>query len=186
MHEKDLDRALAELKRRCDDAGIPFAVIGAVAMRQHRYVRHTEDIDIVTTREGLERIHARLVGRGVVPRAPGLRKRLRDTVNNVDIDVIQAGEHAGSSSSPVVYPEPGSAELGLVGEDGFAYATLAALLTFKLASGIWGNRPRDLADVQELIKVNRLDERFAGSLLPALREPFLERVRASRIERDIE
>ena len=186
MHERDLDRALADWKRRCDEEGIPFAVIGAVAMRQHRYVRHTEDIDIVTTREGLERIHERLVGRGIRPRAEGLRKKLRDTVRQVDIDVIQAGEHAGSAASPVVYPHPGSEAFTVRDAGGIAYATLPALIAFKLASGIWGRRTRDLADVEELIKANQLDEAFAGTLPEDLRLPFQERVDAVRAQRDIE
>ena len=59
-------------------------------MRQHGYVRFTEDIDLVTTREGLNRLHERLVGRGLAPRGPGLRKKLRDkgfarTVNRDDV-----------------------------------------------------------------------------------------------------
>jgi hypothetical protein len=186
LHERDLDRALADWKRRCDEAGIPFAVIGAVAMRQHRYVRHTEDIDIVTTREGLDRIHERLVGHGIRPRAEGLRKKLRDTIRDVDIDVIQAGEHAGSISSPVVYPDPTSESFAVRDANGIAYATLPALVTFKLGSGIWGRRTRDLADVEELIRANQLDESFTERLPEALHGPFLERLEAARAQRDIE
>ena len=62
MHELDLRDALDALRDRLAVEGVRFAVIGALAMRQHRYSRFTEDIDIVTTREGLDRIHARLVG----------------------------------------------------------------------------------------------------------------------------
>jgi hypothetical protein len=66
------------------------------------------------------------------------------------------------------------------------YATLDALLAFKIASGIWGRRPRDLADAQELIKVNRLAEADAERLPEELRLRFLELLAASRLERDIE
>jgi hypothetical protein len=186
LHEIDLAAALESLARRCREEGIPFAVVGAVAMRQHGYVRFTEDIEIVTTKDGLDRIHARLVGLGFVARAPGLRKKLRDTVHGVNLDVIQTGEHAGAPASPVVYPDPQSSGFVAIGADGIAYATLPALIAFKLASGRWGNRPRDLADVQELVKANRLEEGFAEQLPEAVREAFVERVRASRIERDIE
>jgi hypothetical protein len=186
MHERDLRFALLMLKVQLDREGIPFAVIGAVAMQEHGYVRHTEDIDIVTTAEGLDRIHERLIGRGFRPRAEGLRKKLRDTIHAVDIDVIQAGEHAGSAASPVVYPEPTSAAYIVNAESGIAYATLASLIGFKLGSGIWGHRLRDLADVQELIKLNRLDETYAAQLPEALREAFNEHVRLSRLARDSE
>jgi hypothetical protein len=185
VHVEDLRNALADLLRRCTREGIQFAVVGALAMRQHGYARFTEDIDIVTTPEGLEAIHQRLVGRGLAPRGPGLRKKLRDTSRQVSIDVLVSGEHAGSPESPVVYPEP-AAEQFVESPDGIRYASLDALLAFKIASGVWGRRPRDLADVHELIKVNRLDETDSTRLPAVLRPRFLELVAASRLERDIE
>lgn len=92
MHARDIAEALAGLRDTFQREGIPFAVIDALAMRQHGYIRHTEDIDIVTTPDGLERIHSRLVGRGLRPRAEGMRKRLRDPKHKVDLDVLQSGE----------------------------------------------------------------------------------------------
>jgi hypothetical protein len=185
VHVEDLRNALADLRQRCEREGIEFAVVGALAMRQHGYARFTEDIDIVTTPRGLALIHEKLVGRGLAPRGPGLRKKLRDSSRQVSIDVLVSGEHAGSPESPVVYPEPGADEF-VQSADGIRYASLDALLAFKLASGIWGRRPRDLADVQELIKVNHLAEGDAARLPEALRPRFLELVAASRLERDIE
>lgn len=185
MHSKDIAAALAALQEAFSREAIPFAVIGALAMRLHGYARHTEDIDIVTTPEGLARIHGRLVGRGLVPRGPGLRKKLRETTYKVNLDVLQSGEHAGAPGSPVRYPAPDATEFATEA-DGIRYATLPALLAFKIASGIWGNRPRDLADAQELVKANGLDEGFADQLPEPLRERFLELVAAARKERDIE
>jgi hypothetical protein len=185
MHARDIAAALEDLRQAFAREGIPFAVIGALAMRQHGYIRHTEDIDIVTTPEGLARIHERLVGRGLVPRAPGLRKKLRDTVHKVNLDVLQSGELAGGPGSPVRYPEPGASAFAAEA-DGIRYATLPALLAFKIASGVWGRRPRDLADAQELIKANALSESHAGQIPEPLRPRYLELVHAAREERDIE
>ncbi len=185
VHSQDIARALESLREACGREQIPFAVIGALAMRVHGFVRHTEDIDVVTTREGLERIHERFVGRGFVPRGPGLRKKLRDTVHKVDVDVIAAGEHAGSPDSPVVFPEPDSAEFGLI-SDGVRYATLPTLLTLKLAAGIWGRRHLDLADVIRLIQSNQLTESFASELPEPVRAKFVELVQSAREEIDIE
>jgi hypothetical protein len=184
-HSRDVAAALLGLQKSLARERIPFAVIGALAMRQHGYVRHTEDIDIVTTPEGLSRIHSRLVGRGIVPRGAGLRKKLRDTEHKVDIDVLQSGEHAGAAGSPVRYPSPDGPEFAAAA-DGIRYATLPALLAFKIASGIWGKRPRDLADAQELVKANALVEDFAKELPEALRDRFVALVAAAREERDIE
>ncbi len=184
MHSKDLATVLETLTRRLDEEGIPFAVIGALAMRVYGYVRHTEEIGILTTKEGLDRIHQRLVGRCIVPRAAGLRKKLRETERHVDIDVITAGEHAGSTASPVVFPDPRSGPFRLV--DGRRVPELKLLVAFKLASGIWGKRPQDLGDVFQLIKLNRLAEPFAERLPVELRPKFLELLENIREEKDIE
>lgn len=184
MHSRDIATVLKQLAKRLDHEGIPFALIGALAMRHHGYVRHTEDIDLLTTKEGLNRIHERLVGRGIVPRAAGLRKKLRETEHYVDIDVITAGEHAGAESSPVVYPDPGSKDFRVF--DGYRVPELSLLLSFKLCSGIWGHRGKDLGDAQELIKANCLTKSFARKLPVELRPKFLELLENVRLEKDIE
>ena len=182
-HLEDLAKALDQLHNRLDSEGIPFAVVGALALRQHGYIRFTEDIDIVVTAEGLEKIHDRLVGRGFLPRAKGLRKKLRDTINKVNVDVIAAGEHAGSAESPVRYPAPDASDFD-ARAGGVRYATLDALIRFKVASGVWGKRLRDLADVQELIRVQGLDESYATRLPAELRAKFVELVQAAAEQRD--
>jgi hypothetical protein len=42
----DLYRTLQDLSRRLDEADIPYALIGGLALAQHGFVRMTEDIDI--------------------------------------------------------------------------------------------------------------------------------------------
>lgn len=183
-HREDLGKALKRLREWCAAEHIPIALLGALASAEHGYVRHTEDIDLLTTKEGLDAIHAKLVGRGLVVRSAGLRKSFRDPELEVKIDVITAGEHAGSDESPVIYPDPASA--AFMDKDGMRIPTLAALIEFKLASGHWGHRMRDFGDAQELIKANALDESFAGKLTAALRPRFLELLSESRQERKIE
>lgn len=183
-HSRDIGIVLESLRRRLAEADIPFAVVGAIALQHYGYLRHTEDIDIVTTPEGLSKIHETQVGRGIVPRGPGLRKRLRETEHAVNIDVITSGEHAGSQDSPVTYPPPDSD--AFVEVDGLRYPTLESLITFKIASGVWGHRPHDLADVHRLIRINGLAEEFGDRLHPLLREKFLDLVREARLEREIE
>jgi len=184
MHARDMAAVLESLRRRLAEEGIPFAVVGAIALRQYGIVRATEDIDIVTTPEGLTRIHETLVGRGIVPRGPGLRKRLRETEHVVNIDVITSGEHAGSQESPVVYPSPDSSTF--VEIDGLRYPTLESLITFKIASGVWGRRDQDLVDIQKLIRCNGLTEAFAERLCPTLRETYLTLLQRSRLEIELE
>jgi hypothetical protein len=184
VHARDIAAVLESLRRRLAGEGIPFALIGALALRYYGYVRLTEVIDILTTREGLDRIHASLVGRWLATRAPGLRKSLRETEHQVDIDIVTAGEHAGAPESPVEYPPPDSP--AFVDVEGLRLPTLEALVGFKIASGVWGHRMRDLADVQSLIRANGLTDAFADHLAPPLRETFLNLLRESRLERGLE
>ena len=183
-HSRDIATVLESLRRRFAEAEIPFAVVGAIALQHYGYMRHTEDIDIVITPDGLNKIHETQVGRDIVPREPGLRKRLRETEHVVNIDVITSGEHAGSQESPVIYPPPDSD--AFVEVDGLRFPTLASLITFKIASGIWGHRTQDFADVQRLIRVNRLEETFAGQLPAPLRDRYLDLLRKSRLEIELE
>ena len=48
-------RATLELARRLDEAQIPYAIAGAMALSGHGYERMTTDVDILLTREGLAR-----------------------------------------------------------------------------------------------------------------------------------
>lgn len=184
QHTRDIGAVLGSLQRRLNEEGIPFAVVGAIALQHYGFIRHTEDIGLLTTPDGLDRIHERLVGRGLVPRGPGLRKRLRETEHEVNIDVITSGEHAGSRESPVVYPPPDSA--AFVEIAGIRFPTLEALLTFKIGSGVWGKHDLDLVDVQRLIRANGLEEAFAPKLPPPLRDHFLALLQRSREELELE
>jgi len=57
--------------------------------------------------------------------------------------------------------------------------TLEKLVELKLASGMTApDRLKDLADVQELIKVRGLTADFAATLNPYVRDKFLELYRA--------
>lgn len=181
---KDIAAVLRSLKERFERESIAFAVVGGMALRQYGYVRHTEDLDLLTTKEGLDRIHERFVGLGINPRAKGLRKKLVESEQHVPIDVITAGELAGGEGSPIIYPDPSGP--GFTAFDGVLYPTLERLIDFKLASGIWGHRPHDLGDVHRLIQLNKLDEAFAQLLHPDLQKKYLEVLLESRREKDIE
>ena len=70
--------------------------------------------------------------------------------------------------------------------EGIRYPTLESLITFKIASGVWGRRGQDLVDVQKLIRLNGLTEAFAAQLPSALRERYLDLLRESRLEVEME
>ena len=173
MGEGTLNKTLARLSKGLDELGIDYVVIGAIALLAHGYPRFTEDIDLVMTAEGLERFHEQLVRLGYVPAFPGARKRLRSTNDGVSIEVMTTGEYPGDRKpKPVSMPAPADASTEI---DGVRFVTLEKLIELKLASGISApDRLKDLADVQELIKIRKLDADFATKLDPYVRAKYLE------------
>jgi hypothetical protein len=173
MGRGDLHGALGRLCSDLEDRGIDYMIIGAVALMAHGYPRFTEDIDLVMTAEGLETFHRELVGRGYAPAFEGARKRLRATRAGVPVEVITAGEYPGDGRpKPISFPPPAAASVEI---DGVRFVTLEKLIELKLASGMTApDRLKDLADVQELIKLRGLGPEFAERLHPYVRERFEE------------
>ena len=68
---------------------------------------------------------------------------------------------------------------------GYPVLRLPLLLELKLASGMTApHRPRDLDDVIQVIRANRLPIDYAEKLNPYVREKFAELWRAAQIEED--
>lgn len=177
MGEGELNKTVAQLGRDLDRHGIEYAVIGAVALTAHGYPRFTADVDIIVTQEGLQVFHRELVGLGYRPAFEGARKKLRSTLNNVAIELITEGDYPGDGKpKPVSFPRPSTASVEI---EGVRVITLAKLIELKLASGMTApDRLKDLADVQELIKLRSLSDEFAERLNPYVREKYLELLNA--------
>jgi hypothetical protein len=173
MGEGRLNQTLSRLAADLNQHGIDYMVIGAVALIAHGYPRFTEDIDLVMTPEDLETFHRELIGLGYVPQFPGARKKIRSTVDGVRIEIIASGEFPGDGKpKPVSFPRPDEASVEV---EGIRIVTLEKLIELKLASGMTApHRLRDLADVQELIKVRRLGAELADKLNPYVRAKYLE------------
>src|SRR5262249_37907415 len=173
MGEGSLNKTLARLANDLEQRGIDYMVIGAIALLAHGYPRFTEDIDLVMTSDGLQKIHDEIVGLGYIPSLSGAKKHLRSTTEGVPIEVMITGEFPGDGKpKPVSMPRPSDASVEI---DGIKFVTLEKLIELKLASGISApDRLKDLADVQELIKIRQLDADFALKLDPYVRAKYLE------------
>jgi hypothetical protein len=169
----EVHRTLDRLAIRLEEAGIEYAVIGGLAVNVHGHIRVTTDIDIVVTRDGRTRVHELLAGCGFLPPFTGSRN-LRDTSNGVKIDLLLAGEPAGTDDpKPIVFPDP-SAEPVFVHE-GVRYVTVERLVELKLASGMSNPaRLKDLADVVSLIGSVRMPRDFGERLHPWVRAKWYE------------
>jgi hypothetical protein len=173
MNEGPVHKTMRSLARRLTEEGIDYALAGGMALVLHGYRRETIDVDFVLTPEGRDQLEENLVGRGYVPLFPGARKRFRDAQTGVEIDLIVTGEYPGDGKpKPVPFPNPVEASIEV---DGIRILTLEKLIELKLASGMTApDRLRDLADVQELIKIKELDDTFAKTLNSYVRNKYLE------------
>jgi hypothetical protein len=168
-----LNTALRRIVADSDRNGIEYAIIGAIALNQHGYRRFTEDIEVLMTQEGLKRFREQLVGPGYRPAFQGATKRFRTTTDNIPVEIVVAGEYPGDGlPKPVVFPDPRASSQEI---DGVNTVMLEKLIELKLASGMSApDRLKDLADVQEIIKVKGRGEDYAQALDESVRENFRE------------
>jgi hypothetical protein len=165
-------KALRKIARRLEELGIPYAIVGGMAMFFHGFRRFTEDVDILVTREGLQEIHRQLEGLGYLPPFEG-SKHLRDSETGVRIEFLVAGDYPGDGKpKPVAFPDPKNTSIEI---DGVLCLQLPMLIELKLASGMTNpGRLSDLGDVQKLIHTLGLPEGFANQLNPFVQVKFKE------------
>ena len=172
QNESEVQKSLRRITSRLNDLGIDYALVGGMALYLHGLRRFTEDVDILVTPDGLKKVHEALEGTGYRPPFAG-SKNLRDTENGVRVEFLVAGEFPGDGrAKPVAFPDPKHAAMT---RDGMNLLNLPVLIELKLASGMTGaGRLKDLADVQELIKLLRLPSEYREQLNPYVREKYDE------------
>lgn len=168
-----VNNVLQRLALALEKLGIDYNIIGAIALNQHGYKRFTEDIDLLLTKEGLEKFHAELIHVGCRPKFEGARKQFRTTTENVTVEVITTGEYPGDGLPKAVsFPDPKESYEVI---DGLKTISLEKLIELKLASGMTApHRLKDLADVQEMIHIKGLMADFASRLDVSVQQKFLE------------
>jgi Uncharacterised nucleotidyltransferase len=162
---------LRKIAQSLSKAGIDYALIGGMALVTYGYVRATQDVDLLLSPEGLEAFRKALVGGGFMPAFPGATKMFRDTETNVRIEIITTGEFSGDGKpKPVSFPSPAAVA---VERDGIKVVQLTTLIELKLASGLSASdRLKDLADVQELIRVINLPADLATQIDASVRDEY--------------
>ncbi|MFH0982432.1 MAG: hypothetical protein V2A79_12970 [Planctomycetota bacterium] len=172
MGSGNVHETLETLAADLESAGIDYAIVGAVALNAYGYRRETVDVDVLVRPEGLEAFRDIYIGRGYVPAFPNARKTFRNTRTGTQVEFLTAGEYPGDGKpKPVVFPDPAA-----VAQDvqGAKVVNLPTLVNLKLASGMTlPSRRRDLADIQDLIRVLRLNASFADALNPFVRDMYL-------------
>lgn len=182
MRDSKVHRTARALSQRLSDLGIDFTIAGALALNAHGVLRATEDVDVLITREGLERFKQAWLGRGYLELRPG-GKPVRDTETNVKIDFLLTGDFPGDGKQkPVSFPEPKTVSIT---SDDFPVVSLPAYVQLKIASGMTApHRPRDFDDVIRLLKARQIPLELSDQLNPYVREKFAELWKLAQVPDD--
>ncbi len=175
----EVHKTLRRLVKRLEKAGIPYAVMGGMAVNAHQRRRITNDVDLLLTPDGLAEFRKRFVSRNY-RQSEGRSRRFVDRLNEVEIDFLLTGLYPGSGKpGPIAFPDP---EVVAEQHDGVWVVNLPTLIELKLAA----RRYQDFADVVALIRVNNLDESFAEQLHPSVRADYIECLEEKRREDEYE
>jgi hypothetical protein len=172
-------QTMRRLARRLEKAGIPYAIMGGMALNAHRYERTTKDVDFLLTAEGFNTFYREFVDEHYEP-VPGRPRRFVDRGNGITIDFLVTGRFPGTGKpGPIAFPDP-----SVVSEviEKHSVVNLPTLVQLKLAARRW----RDFADVVELIRFNDLDESFREKLHPSVRQDFIECLEEKRRDDEYE
>jgi hypothetical protein len=171
-------QTMNRLVKKLREAGIPYAVMGAMAVNLHRSRSLTEDAAVLLTRHGLDQFR-RLRVREYEP-IPNRSRRFTDRRNGTMVEVFLTGHHPGREGPiPLTFPDPDEASEEI---DGIRVLKLLQLIEVKLAAG----RYYDLAEVVFLIRAHQLNDSFASQLHPSLREAFIGCLEENRRDDEFE
>lgn len=161
---KNISDMLPTISRDFEEAGIHYCFVGGMSLHPHNYVRETQDLDILVSKDSVEKIHSHLIGKGYMLR-PGAKNNMRCTLTSppIMIDILVEGQ----ANDGFELPDPRKIRKKTFG---MWYASLHGLIMLKLRS----NRGRDHDDVRRLIEFNDLKPHDAASLPTDLQEKFIE------------
>ena len=164
--EAAVQRAAERIVRLLEENGIPYAILGGMALNAYGFIRVTNDVDLLLNANGLEAFKA------IHPEPDEL---------GVRIHIFLSGRYPGDGHpKPVAYPDP---ETVAVRGEKMVLLPLPRIIEIKLASGMTApERLKDLADVLETIRALKLPAELADELDPYVRDKFRELWRAAQIQ----
>src|SRR5262245_24628016 len=162
-------QTLRRVAQQLDRSGVPYAVVGALAMFHHGYRRFTHNVNLLITSAGLNAAAECLTG---FRRIDAGSERFIDEETGVSVLFrIEGDQPGGSAWGQVRFPNP---LVDSATDSGIRFVSLPTLLSLKLASGLSNrDRLRDIADVQEMIKELCLIESLAKRLHADVREEYV-------------
>lgn len=168
-------KTMNRLAEKLEKAGIPYAIIGGMAVQAQGHVQTTDDVDVLLTREGYDTFMRRFVPKSY-DRVEGWSRRFLDRRQDISIDTWITGFYPGSGEpGPIAFPDPAQVSETI---NNVQFVNLLTLIRLKLAAG----RFSDLGDVGSLIRIHKLDESFLGKLHAVLHRGFIACLEENRRE----
>ena len=175
------NETLWEVAQHChqllEEAEIPHAIVGGMAVCLHGYQRNTVDVDLLVRGTDAERLREvlKVAGYDWIAREAEFRSE-----SGIPVQFLIAGERAGKGSE-IRLPDPDSAKCITI-KEGLPVLSLSRLIETKLACGSGSLRRthKDFADVVELIVANRLGSGFARFRHKSIRATFRDLVSRTR------
>ena len=180
LGNESLWEAAKECHAALEQAAVPHAIIGGVAVCLHGYQRNTVDLDVLIGSSAQAAVRAALETAGFQWSEQAAEFR---SPGGIPVQLLIANDRAGAGSE-VRLPEPSDSS-AVVYLEGLPVLSLARLIESKIACGE-GNLRRthkDFADVVELIAKHDLRQSFARYLHRSLRKTFRELVLRARGEK---
>ena len=175
QREDPVHQTMQRTARHLENAGIPYAIVGGMALNAHHYQRTTADVDFLLTKEGFDEFQKQYVGEHY-ERVTGRSRRFVDRSSGITIDILVTGHFPGMGQpGPIAFPDPSEVSEII---DNHSVVNLPTLIVLKLAA----RRYKDFGDVVELIRANNLDETFLDQLHAAVRQDFIECLEEKRRE----
>lgn len=175
--------AMVKLAKSLQREGIDYCVVGGNALHAHGYERATTDVDVLLTKEGLEKFIETHVGRGYVRRFEGAKTKFRNTADDVPIDIVVTGSFPGDTQTEVPFPEPkeisyDEGPFSLGDPQQIRMVDLKNLINLKLVcyQDLPEERTMDYLDVRKLIETNLLGDDYAQQLHPSVRNLYRKAV----------
>ena len=167
---KDLEKSLKAITKLLKDNDINFTFIGGAARNQYKYLKTTEDVDLLIDVNDKQKVLDLPIG--FIRKLNNRGKKFKLHEPETDIDVIYSGEMAGSKESNIPYENPKKITAVI---RGMPFISLKQLIRYKLASGIYGHlRFKDFDDIIELIKQNKLPLDYADKFEEVLKNKYIE------------
>ncbi len=109
--KENLSLTQRNLIERPDKLRVNYALIGGFAVVLYGFKRFTVDIDLLITKDDLEKIHKKLIGPGYKKVFNGSRAII-DVETGVRIKFVVTGEHPGDGKpKPVSFPSPSDVKI---------------------------------------------------------------------------